>query len=277
MIRFMKIFSIVLILIIMADPVWGMLAKSAVDAETVEEAIARLIAVHEADETSHLGTGESLEAHKNADIIDHPAGSILGDKFTNQEVVFSPTFESFDNWSQSGATVQAEPGGLKLGTANTTNAVTYLYAGASYGPIAYGHTVATTLQVVLACSRTTNYLAYMLAGSNELVNDTPGIGFKFLNGIAYGVQAYYSGGSYTEQTISLGSYSANAYHLYRVEVKPDENKAYFYMDSVLIGSLTLNADGGGGLALLTYYVKTTTTDYAYLYSGVPYLSLTAVP
>jgi hypothetical protein len=59
---------------------WGSLHKSQVDDETIEEAIARLIAAHEADETSHLGAGESLQSHKASDIIDHAALSIIEDK-----------------------------------------------------------------------------------------------------------------------------------------------------------------------------------------------------
>lgn len=65
---------------------WGLLAKSMVDNETIEEAIARLIAVHEADETSHLGTGESLQSHKASEIIDHVASSIIEDKINDDEI-----------------------------------------------------------------------------------------------------------------------------------------------------------------------------------------------
>ena len=49
---------------------WGMLAKSATDNETIEEAIARLILAHEQDAESHLGADESLQSHKAAEIID---------------------------------------------------------------------------------------------------------------------------------------------------------------------------------------------------------------
>jgi hypothetical protein len=57
-----------------------------VDAETVEGAVNRLVAVHEADETSHLGVGESLQSHKAAAIIDHIAGSIIEDKIGTGEI-----------------------------------------------------------------------------------------------------------------------------------------------------------------------------------------------
>lgn len=66
--------------------IWGLLPKSAVDNETIEEAIARLIAVHLAAETAHLGTGESLQSHKASEIIDHIAGSIIEDKIGTGEI-----------------------------------------------------------------------------------------------------------------------------------------------------------------------------------------------
>lgn len=84
----MKIKNVFLILLIifMAVSVWGLLDKSLVDDETIEEAIARLIAAHEADETSHLGVGESLQSHKASEVIDHVVDSIIEDKIKDGEV-----------------------------------------------------------------------------------------------------------------------------------------------------------------------------------------------
>lgn len=64
----------------MATPNWGTLQKSSVDAEVIEDAVGRLIGAHEADPTAHLGAGESLQAHKNDSVIDHPADSVVEDK-----------------------------------------------------------------------------------------------------------------------------------------------------------------------------------------------------
>lgn len=261
----------------MADPtVWGNLPKAQDDPTTIEQAIAAAVAAHNDDPTGHMDTGQSIDVHRKNDIIDHPEGSLVGDKFTAEDFVFQPTFESFDNWDKSGATVQAEPGGLKLGTANTTNAIAYMYAGADYGPVSYQPTVVTTFQFPLALSAITNILAYVLAGSNELVNDTPGIGFKFLNGAILGVEAYHSGGSYHENTVSLGTFAANVFALYRLQVDPVAHVATFYINGVQVGTLSLHTDDAGGLALLTYYIKTTTTRFTFLFTSTPYLSLKAI-
>jgi hypothetical protein len=66
--------------------VWGQLAKSAVDAEKIEEAIERLIAEHNADSEAHLDEGGSLFSHKASEIIDHLASSIIADKLNILEL-----------------------------------------------------------------------------------------------------------------------------------------------------------------------------------------------
>lgn len=64
----------------MADPIWQNLQKSLDDPETIEQAITRIVGDHNNSPDSHLGAGQSLENHKMADIIDHPAGSVKNDK-----------------------------------------------------------------------------------------------------------------------------------------------------------------------------------------------------
>lgn len=64
---------------------WSTLPRATDDNETIEEAIARLIADHEADPTAHLGEGESLSEHKGSEVIDHLAGSVVVDKYSRAE------------------------------------------------------------------------------------------------------------------------------------------------------------------------------------------------
>lgn len=84
----MKVKKIVLTLslAIMAVTIWGLLSKSQVDNEKIEEAIARLIAAHEVDESAHLEAGESLQSHKAAEVIDHAVQSIIEDKIKDGEI-----------------------------------------------------------------------------------------------------------------------------------------------------------------------------------------------
>jgi len=70
----------------MSVETWGLLSKSQIDNETIEEAIARLIQAHEDDPNAHVETGESLESHKASVIIDHAVNSIVEDIIKDAEV-----------------------------------------------------------------------------------------------------------------------------------------------------------------------------------------------
>jgi len=109
------------------------------DNEKIEEAIARLIAVHNDDETSHLDTGQSLQSHKASQIIDHLAASIVADKIGNREVldehlqhdrqVIAPSFDSLDGFYTSatgtGASIIVRGGGCRIIPGSVVGNVAY--------------------------------------------------------------------------------------------------------------------------------------------------------
>lgn len=80
---------------------WGMMQKAQDDPETIEQAIARMIAEHEADPEAHLGEGESLSEHKHETVIDHPPASVLPDKASDNDFTYAFTFESLDAFTKS--------------------------------------------------------------------------------------------------------------------------------------------------------------------------------
>jgi len=103
------------------NPVWGMLSKSAVDDETIEEAIDRLILAHNENEDSHLEAGQSLQSHKASEIIDHLASSIVADKITAVQKNFVCNFESLDSFIFSATGVTPSYPGVVLQTSTTIN------------------------------------------------------------------------------------------------------------------------------------------------------------
>lgn len=74
---------------------WEHLPKNQTDPETIEEAITRIVQEHDDDPEAHLDAGQSLEAHKNSDVIDHLADSIINDKIKDNQI--SPSQLSFGN------------------------------------------------------------------------------------------------------------------------------------------------------------------------------------
>jgi hypothetical protein len=80
-----KYFAIVLIIcliypIYMSIETWGLMPKSQESAQTIEERVAEMIAEHEADPEAHTGENESLAAHRQNEVLDHPQQSIVADK-----------------------------------------------------------------------------------------------------------------------------------------------------------------------------------------------------
>lgn len=99
---------------------WGLLQKSGVDSETIEQAIVRLIAAHNAASTSHLAAGQSLEAHKNSTILDHLEGSVLIDKIEKSGVNVATGFENLAGFSYLGSVVREGWPGVLLGQDDDT-------------------------------------------------------------------------------------------------------------------------------------------------------------
>lgn len=65
----------------MADQqTWEQLPKTVIDPQTIEEAIDEAISIHNGDAESHMSTGEAIENHRDNDVLDHPAESVVNDK-----------------------------------------------------------------------------------------------------------------------------------------------------------------------------------------------------
>lgn len=216
----------------MADPVWGQLSKAQDDAETIEEAIARLITAHEADSGAHTGSGESLETHKAQDIIDHPAGSILADKETFTEVVSKCNFGSLDGWHISDALwVKIQAYGAALIAAE------------------YGVENNSWIKQNISWSEgftawDKNWMIQFVAWSNYgtgvtfrggLIGDgfQEGFGLEFLNGDVRGFLQ--NGAAYTYT--SYFTIDHTDIHTYRAIYDRTEEEFQFYVDGVLKGTI----------------------------------------
>jgi len=64
----------------MSLPNWFGLSKTATDPQTIGEAIAAAIDDHNADSAAHMSTDEAIENHRDNEVIDHPAESVVNDK-----------------------------------------------------------------------------------------------------------------------------------------------------------------------------------------------------
>jgi len=120
---------------------WENIPKNQIDTETIEEAIVRLIAAHNNNEESHLGSGQSLQSHKASEIIDHLTSSVVSsslrkfsvipDHLAFDKIEIYPSFESLDCWTiDSGAYAALYLGGIYFRTPSTPDSQVGLFSPA---------------------------------------------------------------------------------------------------------------------------------------------------
>lgn len=273
-VSYQQAFFICGILFFSMTTTWQNLPKNGTDNETIEQAISRLITVHNNDNTSHLAEGQSIDEHRKETILDHPAGSIMGDKYSNRDFTVIPTFESLDAYTKSSAGISRSLGGLRFETTATSNTVRYLRAGGQYSPRYYKEIYEIVFQYSYTHNQGTNYLAYGVVGGSGNIDVGAGVGFKFLNNAIYAVQIYQdSGYNLVENATLISGAQANLPHVFRVHLSAQEEVINYYIDATLVHSESIEQSYDYGLDLFEFYLKNTNATIARgTFSGV-YLSI----
>lgn len=243
--------SIQLIKKTMADPVWGQLAKAQDDAETIEEAIARLIQAHEDDAGAHTDTGQSLETHKTQEAVDHPAGSILADKDSMTEFIIKDDLKSLSGWQTTGHITNTNWPGVDLyieyGAVNESS----MFVQSSV-PSAFFHTNYDMMfQVTAKFDLSNNKYSAWLGMAIDAILPADGFGFIFEDGVTKAVFAISSTRVFSAEITN----DETVEHIYRAQYEALTGKAYFYIDGVLVATLdkptgTGNLDVGGSMGIL---------------------------
>lgn len=247
---------------------WGLLAKSEIDNETIEDAIARLIAVHNADETAHLGAGEALQSHKSDTVIDHPAGSVVGDKIEEgAEIHVSGSFDRYDfHWF---CLFESLTGLSQI--LNGTGAITLT---GSYAQLATGATQYSYLSLYKVLdisnvfswdrkrkfrtrvyfSANTSQLLYFAFGNTQNIDLTRYIGFKIDNGDIYAGVCNGSDETLTDTGVNV---SAGSSYDFEIIFTPGVD-AKFYINDTLVATITTNLPSGATDAnyLMTTFLRT---------------------
>jgi len=222
-----------------------MLAKSQTDPEKIEEAIARLIQQHNDDEEAHLGPGQSLHSHKAAEIIDHLAKSVVADKlakfsvaFTNffaDRTFFMSGFESLDNWIKDivgAGSIQAGILGVYLTTGSVSGNYCELSSAAPGAIAAYTYNKELFFQTSIAPVDTTDQQIFITHGNPNAENRY--IGFKIVGNQMFAVSRNYG----AEKAVSLLTFGFDEAFVLRVEHRPEEGKAEFYVNQILKATFT---------------------------------------
>jgi len=250
----------------MSTEIWGLLAKSATDSETIEDAIIRLIAAHNDDETAHLEVGQSLQSHKASEIIDHLALSIVADKIADGQVDFAKLssdslmliscFESLDGWQYD----MDGSGGKILSTFYTKiysgsvngNWTSYWIPGASGYPIC-DFSKKMLFQTTLRLGSSSSQEMYLQCGIGKW------FGFHIVNGNLYA--NVYNGSTETE--VQISGITLTDDHVYRVIFDPSVPAFYYYVDGILKATISTGLPTGNAYDGPFYYIKTSSNAQRY--------------
>ena len=217
--------------------IWGLLAKSLTDNETIEEAIARIVAQHNDDPESHLGSGQSLLSHKASEIIDHLASSIVEDKIQNKAIgidkllwdklIVESNFQSIDGFGSNivgaGSYITPQVGECIFQTDDSVNDECSLYIEWGYNAVM----VELNPFFQIFAKIFTDTLDYgdvaFICGDNNPFRSAGGnthiFGFKWLKADQKMYAFYHS--STTEYKQEITGYSFDNNLLYRAELVHD--------------------------------------------------------
>lgn len=216
--------------------VWGLLPKAQDDATTIAEAIAAALAAHNADPTAHMDPAASLGLHRQNDIIDHPAGSVLTDKNTLTEWQYLPdlfddaifsTVENNSNW---------DPGNPPASFVGAFGTGEYCFREGLPSGIAtlLDYTKEILVQWTATLNLNANGDSYLFLGEETTRVPNKGFGFHF-DGLT--LTGFYQKTGSAVVTSSL-TFVNNDLNIMRAHYDPILNAFSFYVNGTLAATLS---------------------------------------
>ena len=215
----------------MSIETWGMLPKSQNDSETIEQAIARIVAAHNASAMAHTQSGGSLFNHVNNSIIDHQANSIPPDKVRSSATLFSSYLGSTGGFTWWGANNYFGTGAiLRAASSSSWN------SGAQADVINSKQRINFTKNPMFAISAqgfdTSGFTFLLLYGEYDPGGPSSCFGFRH-NGTT--LQGFIRINT-TDYTVNIAGWDTNP-HDYRAIVDPVTKDAVFFRDDIQVATI----------------------------------------
>jgi hypothetical protein len=215
---------------------WGLLPKSQIDNELIEEAIARLILEHNEDETAHLGTGQSLQSHKASEIIDHLARSIVFDKISGSQMIYNTQFENSAVFSVVGTPVFEFPGFTHSPASGGYASRDHVYINCEDKSLVFDFTKDMIFQFAFQCDSIATSTFRFLINALGSCNVERNFGLTISDGVAKFFFAETDGDN--PVYLDWSAFAAATYYVVRFKYVAADQKVYIYINNTLLGSLT---------------------------------------
>jgi len=244
-----------LILIIMTE-VWGLMPKSQDDSQKITEAIAEAIAVHNADPDAHSAVGQAIDIHRKNDVLDHPANSVVADKYApylSGSLLFHEDGRGASGWiiNKTGADNEVNPqvfGTILHGENNTGTRADAVISLPGYN-ITWG-TEEAYLEFFACWSQSESIDSWVSMGYGNIYTSEAGAGFRYKASTQH-LYAFHKVGS-NFYDIDLGSVPEDEFHKYKVELK--DGIFNFYIDGSFVAMQNSNIPTGYQQTLFTFGV-----------------------
>lgn len=247
----------------MVNPVWGMLAKSQDNPQTIEERIAEMISQHEEDPEAHMGAGESIENHRINEVVDHPAFSVFTDKLAYDRNVFESNFQTLSGFDVGSGVEKNGFDGVYFYSSNSSS-LQYLtgFAGDMIPASFFDYPKNPRFLCEIMVTQITSQEAYIIVGYKE---ETEGFGFKIVNNKLYG---FYYDSDGVEQLTEIATLVVGK--VYKLEARVDYPSTITYLiDRLVVGtvnspSIPVENEYGWLFPYVTFKSTTTTAREFYL-------------
>ena len=214
---------------------WDELAKNQTDNETIEQAISRLIQAHNDDPEAHLGAGQSLQSHKAAEIIDHLAGSVVGDKLSFSEGVMLLNFETVDSWTQEGTILLQGVASAELISYAGVAVDAQMYASSPFPRAPFQTDKSFTYQTTLLYSNNEDNTFNWGMGNHGTTPQPFSFGFYY---DGTDLKAY----TYDATTLNFSSpltFAQDTFFTFRIQYDADNNVVHFLVNGTEVWQQTL--------------------------------------
>lgn len=227
------------IIFLMSTETWGTLPKAGDNNQTIEQYVLEQIAAHNDDFVAHADTGQSIDEHRKNDILDHPAGAVLPDKISFNDINFETTFDFLTGFTKQGSVAASSWPGMTMEIADGGQDTASLQA--NFLGILTGTTATYDILFDTYFYRDSATDAWSLrVGVTNTGRSTHYLGFRVVGGYIRGYARV--NGTYTE-TSDLFYLPQGGLNFVRVYYSYAEGLVYFYINGEQKGTL----DAAAGL------------------------------
>lgn len=219
----------------MSTETWGLMPKSQTDNTKIEDRIADMINEHNADPTAHMADDQSIGIHRINDTVDHPAGSVLADKWTMSEMEFTTTFENLSAFATVGNVEQLWPGVYVETNGASTPHISKLILDGESNLLNFDTGLEFLAQIVAYVEQSDTEKSRFLYGGATGTTNYKGVGFEVVGDVA----RFFAGkqDSSVVNYLEWPTFELFTTYVIRIHNVPSEGVIRVYINGNLLGEL----------------------------------------